>query len=161
MTENLLFLYVLTFMLPVSFFLLLKAYITHCTFSCLTMVTSYIIHNFISSHHLSLLTSCLCNIQWRKSLQLTLFLAATLFSRLLSCFMHQMVVQFTCFLHPSNRVSFSRLELKIESEHACFNASLVVHFAGVPFFVSKFIFFSPLFLSLQSWRRDLILRPPS
>ena len=36
------------------FFSLLKAYITHYTFSCLSMVTSYIIH-FISSHHLSLL----------------------------------------------------------------------------------------------------------
>ena len=62
-------------------------------------------------------------------------------------------------LHPSNRVSFSRLELKIESERARFNASLVIHFAGVPFFVSKFVFLSFFFLSLQSWRRDSILRP--
>ena len=46
------------------FFLLLKAFIFHYTFPCLTVTTSYIIHTYMFSPSL-LMTSGLGNIQWR------------------------------------------------------------------------------------------------
>ena len=79
------------------FFLLLKAFITHYTFPCLTMIISYIIHTYIFSPSL-LMTSCLGNIQWRWA---STALISCCNSRFLnaSCFSRHMVVQST--LHTS------------------------------------------------------------
>ena len=63
--------------------------------------------------------------------------------------------------HPSNRVSFSRFELRIKSDFERARASLPV--CGRAFFCFSF---PNLHLSLaslsrkRSWRRDLIPRPP-
>ena len=107
-------------------------------------------HPLVYSLHLSLLTSCLGNIQWRWAPTALVSCCNSLF---LECFMFHasMVVQFT-FLHPSNRgLLFTLKKLKIESlfRARSFNALLVVHFAGAPsIFVSKFVRFSLAIFSL-------------
>ena len=77
------------------FFELLKAYIIHYTFSCFTMITSYIITHFIFSPSL-LMTSCLGNIQWRwaptalVSCCNSCFLNASCSMRHIGCSIHNM-----------------------------------------------------------------------
>ena len=119
------------------------SFITH--FHVFTMITSYIIYTLIYSLHLSFWPAA-CVTFNEDEPPTALFLAATLFLEMLpvSCIKWSFNSQFS---HPSNRVSFSRFELRIDFH-----------------LVSKFASFFSLFLvslSLsQSWRRDSISRPP-
>ena len=131
------------------------------------MITSYIIYTLILYYFFSpslLLTSCLCNIQWRWASNCSVFLLQLFFLNA-SCFMRQW--SSNSHLHPSNWVSFSRLEAS-DRVHFVFWARSRVSGRSRAHLFFLFFRFQIRFASRvkvvhsakESWQRDLIPRPP-